>query len=61
MYTMNTKRKGKRYIKTEGTAEQQGLLAENFDVSFRLSLQKLYITPAFRYERPQAGKTKTKF
>ncbi len=56
MYTFQDK--GKRYItlKPEGTAGVARMFIENGMASSPLPAKMFYLTPAFRYERPQAGR-----
>ncbi len=56
MYTMNTKGSESVTLKPEGTAGAARAFIENGMYSLAQPTKLYYITPAFRYERPQAGR-----
>lgn len=56
MYTFEDKGGRSITLKPEGTAGAARLFIENGLASSPLPLKAYYITPAFRYERPQAGR-----
>lgn len=56
MYTFEDKGGRSLTLKPEGTAGAVRLFIENGLVSSPMPLKTYYITPAFRYERPQAGR-----
>lgn len=56
MYTFEDKGGRSITLKPEGTAGVARLFIENGLASSPLPVKTFYITPAFRYERPQAGR-----
>ena len=56
MYTFNDKGNRSITLKPEGTAGVARSFVENGFVSATMPLKLYYITPCFRYERPQAGR-----
>lgn len=56
MYTFKDKGERSITLKPEGTASVARLYIENGLSSSALPAKMYYITPAFRYERPQAGR-----
>lgn len=56
MYTFEDKGGRSLTLKPEGTAGAVRLFIENGLASEPMPLKTYYITPAFRYERPQAGR-----
>ena len=56
MYTFEDKGGRSITLKPEGTAGVVRLFLENGLASSPLPVKAYYITPAFRYERPQAGR-----
>ncbi|MDE6505133.1 MAG: histidine--tRNA ligase [Clostridia bacterium] len=56
MYTFEDKGGRSITLKPEGTAGVARLFIENGLASSPLPVKAFYITPAFRYERPQAGR-----
>ena len=56
MYTFNDKKGRSITLKPEGTAGAVRSFIENGMASGVLPAKMYYITPAFRYERPQAGR-----
>jgi histidyl-tRNA synthetase len=56
MYTFEDKGGRSITLKPEGTAGVARMFIENGLASTPLPLKTFYITPAFRYERPQAGR-----
>lgn len=56
MYTFEDKGGRSITLKPEGTAGAVRMFIENGLASSPLPLKTYYITPAFRYERPQAGR-----
>ena len=56
MYTFEDKGGRSITLKPEGTAGAARLFIENGLASLPLPVKTFYITPAFRYERPQAGR-----
>lgn len=56
MYTFEDKGRRSITLKPEGTAGVARLFIENGLASSPLPVKTFYITPAFRYERPQAGR-----
>ncbi len=56
MYTFSDKGNRSITLKPEGTAGAARMFIENGLSSSPLPLKAYYITPAFRYERPQAGR-----
>ncbi len=56
MYTFEDKGKRSITLKPEGTAGVARAFIENGLVSLPMPLKMYYITPVFRYERPQAGR-----
>lgn len=56
MYTFEDKGGRSITLKPEGTAGAARLFIENGLASSPMPLKAYYITPAFRYERPQAGR-----
>lgn len=56
MYTFEDKGGRSVTLKPEGTAGAARLFIENGLASSPLPVKAYYITPAFRYERPQAGR-----
>lgn len=56
MYTFNDKGGRSITLKPEGTASVARSYIENSLDSLSLPLKLFYITPVFRYERPQAGR-----
>lgn len=56
MYTFEDKGGRSVTLKPEGTAGAARLFIENGLASSPLPVKTYYITPAFRYERPQAGR-----
>ena len=55
MYTFEDKGGRSITLKPEGTAGAVRLFIENGLASSPMPVKAFYITPAFRYERPQAG------
>lgn len=56
MYTFEDKGGRSMTLKPEGTAGVARMFIENGLANSPLPLKMFYITPAFRYERPQAGR-----
>ena len=56
MYTFEDKGKRSITLKPEGTAGVARAFIENGLISSAMPLKMYYITPVFRYERPQAGR-----
>ena len=56
MYTFNDKGNRSMTLKPEGTAGVARAFIENGLFSGAMPLKMYYITPVFRYERPQAGR-----
>ena len=56
MYTFLDKGERSITLKPEGTAGVARSFVENGMASYAMPLKLLYITPCFRYERPQAGR-----
>ena len=56
MYTFEDKGGRSMTLKPEGTAGAARLFIENGLASSPMPVKTFYITPAFRYERPQAGR-----
>lgn len=56
MYTFEDKGGRSMTLKPEGTAGVARMFIENGLANFPLPVKTYYITPAFRYERPQAGR-----
>ena len=56
MYTFNDKGNRSITLKPEGTAGVARAFIENGLFSGAMPLKMYYITPVFRYERPQAGR-----
>ena len=56
MYTFNDKGNRSMTLKPEGTAGVARAFIENGLYSGVMPLKMYYITPVFRYERPQAGR-----
>ena len=56
MYTFEDKGKRSITLKPEGTAGVARAFIENGLISQAMPLKMYYITPVFRYERPQAGR-----
>ena len=56
MYTFEDKGGRSITLKPEGTASAARLFIENGLASSPMPVKTFYITPAFRYERPQAGR-----
>ncbi len=56
MYTFNDKGNRSMTLKPEGTAGVARAFIENGLYSGAMPLKMYYITPVFRYERPQAGR-----
>ncbi|MBR6737643.1 MAG: histidine--tRNA ligase [Clostridia bacterium] len=56
MYTFEDKGKRSITLKPEGTAGVARAFIENGLVSLPMPVKMYYITPVFRYERPQAGR-----
>lgn len=56
MYTFNDKGNRSITLKPEGTAGVARAFIENGLASSAMPLKTFYITPVFRYERPQAGR-----
>ena len=56
MYTFEDKGGRSMTLKPEGTAGAARLFIENGLMSSPMPVKTFYITPAFRYERPQAGR-----
>lgn len=56
MYTFEDKGGRSITLKPEGTAGAVRLFIENGLASTPMPVKTFYITPAFRYERPQAGR-----
>ena len=56
MYVFNDKKNRKMVLKPEGTASVIRAIVENKLYNKKLPLKLFYITPNFRYERPQKGR-----
>ena len=56
MYTFNDKGNRSITLKPEGTAGVARSFVENGFISATMPLKLYYVTPCFRYERPQAGR-----
>lgn len=56
MYTFNDKKGRSITLKPEGTAGVVRSVIENGLINSTMPLKMYYVTPVFRYERPQAGR-----